>query len=141
VNFFARGCLRAYSSPRASCTICEQDDPRRKSAVLGFSTALGSRFSSARFDRAFLGFLETVRHEDLLRFSSKDLGLHLTQHCELELRKSGDVGCTDRAEVEEKFPCHPRNFLSIRNSRPRSRAKPNMALLESVLGYFGDLAG
>lgn len=60
VNFLASGCRRRYRSPSASWTMREHVVPRRKRAVLGFSTSLGSRFSSARLERAFRGFLVAV---------------------------------------------------------------------------------
>jgi len=47
----------ATRSARIDCVCCEAVEARTKMACLGFSTALGARFSSNRFVRAFLGFL------------------------------------------------------------------------------------
>ena len=41
----------------ASCTTCEQLVPRKKSADLGFSIALGAFLSTALLERALRGFL------------------------------------------------------------------------------------
>lgn len=62
VNFLASGWRSAKRSARASCVICEQVVPRRKRTVLGFSMALGARFSRARLERALRGFLEEKTH-------------------------------------------------------------------------------
>lgn len=60
--------------------ICEQLLPRRKRAVLGFSTALGAFLSSARLLRALRGFLHVDIRE---RLESRPCGdLHLSQHPE-----------------------------------------------------------
>lgn len=42
---------------RASWTICEQEVPRRKRVVLGFSMGFGAFLSRALLERAFRGFL------------------------------------------------------------------------------------
>ncbi len=47
----------AYGPAGSGRTIWLHEVPRRKRAVLGFSTALGARFSRARLERAFRGFL------------------------------------------------------------------------------------
>ena len=52
-----RGGGGATRSARIDCVCCEAVEARTKMACLGFSTALGARFSSNRFVRAFLGFL------------------------------------------------------------------------------------
>ena len=51
-------------------------------AVLGFSTALGARFSRARLERAFRGFLckSRVRFLNLSIPNPGGHGLHLAQH-------------------------------------------------------------
>ena len=70
------------SADRARRTIWLQDVPRRMRAVLGFSTALGARFSRARLERAFRGFLCRARVR-FLNLSIPDPGkngLHLAQH-------------------------------------------------------------
>lgn len=59
VNFLLSGRRSSYRSVKASWTICEQLVPRRKRIVFGFSTFLGARFSSALFERAERGFLES----------------------------------------------------------------------------------
>jgi len=61
VNFFASGRRSECRALSASWTTCEHDVPRRKRHVLGFSMALGSRFSSARLERALRGFLRTCQ--------------------------------------------------------------------------------
>lgn len=57
VNFLASGIRSWYRSVRASWVTCEQVVPRRKSAVLGFSIALGAFLSRARLERALRGLL------------------------------------------------------------------------------------
>lgn len=57
VNFLASGCRRECSSARASWTIWLQVVPRRKRAVLGFSTSLGDLAARARLERALRGLL------------------------------------------------------------------------------------
>ena len=61
--------------------ICEQVLPRRKSAFLGFSMALGAFLSSARLERALRGFLHDAVRDD---WGEREIGhLHLSQHREV----------------------------------------------------------
>ena len=50
---------------------------RRNSAVFGFSTIWGSRFLSARFERAFFGFLYSCEHSC---GAGEAEDLHLLEH-------------------------------------------------------------
>ena len=51
------GRFRECRFVRRSFTREEEDVPRRRSVVFGFSTARGSCFARARLERAFLGLL------------------------------------------------------------------------------------
>lgn len=73
--------------------------PRRKSADLGFSVALGAFLSRARLERALRGLLEMVNC--LGRITLNEGDLHLAQHLELRL-----CGCED---VQVRLSCWMRS--------------------------------
>lgn len=62
VKRLASGRRIEYRSESTSWTTWLQDVPRRKRAILGFSTAFDSRFSKTRLERAVRGFLGHGEH-------------------------------------------------------------------------------
>jgi len=80
-----RGRKEHTMSLSAAWTSSDADVPRRKSVFLGFSMALGSRFSRARLERALRGFLGVsmlaLLPTDRLKRGEYGGGVHCTEHC------------------------------------------------------------
>jgi len=73
--------MKHTKSFRASWTISLAAVPRRKSVVFWFSTIFGSRFSSARFDRAFLGVLRSHDTISVWQYGIvAEHGIHSLEH-------------------------------------------------------------